>query len=45
MVGVVVKEDQEDRDSLKEYAALVAKKRGAKEKAWKEFHDALVEQL
>jgi MoxR-like ATPase len=45
MVGVVVKEDQEDRDSLKEYAALVAKKRGVKEKAWKEFHDALVEQL
>jgi intein/homing endonuclease len=45
MVGVVVKEDQDDRDSLKEYAALVAKKRGVKEKAWKEFHDALVEQL
>jgi MoxR-like ATPase len=45
MVGVVVKEDQEDRDSLKEYAALVAKKRGLKEKAWKEFHDVLVEQL
>jgi MoxR-like ATPase len=45
MVGVVVKEDQEDRDSLKEYAALVAKKRGAKEKAWKDFHDALIEQL
>jgi MoxR-like ATPase len=45
MVGVVVKEDQEDRDSLKEYAALVAKKRGVKEKSWKEFHDALVEQL
>ena len=45
MVGVVVKEDQEDRDSLKEYAVLVAKKRGVKEKAWKEFHDALVEQL
>ncbi len=45
MVGVVVKEDQEDRDSLKEYAAVVAKKRGLKEKAWKEFHDALVEQL
>src|SRR5262245_43841692 len=45
MVGVVVKEDQEDRDSLKEYAALVARKRGVKEKAWKDFHDALVEQL
>jgi MoxR-like ATPase len=45
MVGVVVKEEQEDRDSLKEYATLVAKKRGVKEKVWKEFHDALVEQL
>jgi MoxR-like ATPase len=45
MVGVVVKEDQEDRDSLKEYAALVAKKRGLKAPDWKAFHDALVEQL
>src|SRR5437773_452487 len=45
LVGAVVKEDQEDRAALKEYAALVAKKRGAKDSAWKEFHDALVEQL
>jgi MoxR-like ATPase len=45
MVGAVVKEDQEDKAALKEYATLVAKKRGAKEKDWKEFHDALVEQL
>jgi MoxR-like ATPase len=45
MVGAVVKEDQEDRAALKEYATLVAKKRGVKEKAWKEFHDALVDQL
>jgi MoxR-like ATPase len=45
MVGAVVKEDQEDKAALKEYATLVAKKRGAKEKSWKEFHDALVEQL
>jgi MoxR-like ATPase len=45
MIGVVVKEDQEDRDSLKEYASLVAKKRGVKEKVWKEFHDALVKEL
>lgn len=45
LLGVVVKEDQEDRDSLKEYATLVAKRRGVKEKDWKEFHDALVEQL
>src|SRR5436190_10613125 len=45
MVGAVVKEDQEDKAALKEYAALVAKKRGAKEPNWKQFHDALVEQL
>jgi len=45
MVGAVVKEDQEDKTALKEYATVVAKKRGVKEKAWKEFHDALVEQL
>ncbi|HWE38393.1 MAG TPA: AAA family ATPase [Isosphaeraceae bacterium] len=45
MVGAVVKEDQEDRAALKEYATLVAKKRAAKDAAWKEFHDALVDQL
>jgi MoxR-like ATPase len=45
IVGAMVKEDQEDRAVLKEYATLVAKKRGVKEKAWKEFHEALVEQL
>src|SRR5215213_1567252 len=45
MVGAVVKEDQEDKAALKEYATVVAKKRGAKEKAWKEFHEALIEQL
>ena len=45
MVGAVVKEDQDDKAALKEYVALVAKKRGLKDKAWKEFHDALAEQL
>lgn len=45
MVGAVVKEDQDDRAALKEYATLVAKKRGAKDGAWKAFHDALVGQL
>jgi MoxR-like ATPase len=45
MVGAVVKEDQDDKAALKEYATLVAKKRGVKEKAWKEFHDALIDQL
>ena len=45
VVLAVVKEDQDDKAALKEYAALVAKKRGLKDKAWKEFHDALAEQL
>ncbi len=45
MVGVVVKEDQEDKAALKEYASLVARKRGVHDPAWKEFHDALVEGL
>jgi MoxR-like ATPase len=45
MVGAVVKEDQEDKVALKEYATLVAKKRAAKDKSWKDFHEALVEQL
>ncbi len=45
MVGVVVKEDQDDKAALKEYAALVARKRGVKDPAWKAFHDALIEEL
>jgi MoxR-like ATPase len=45
LMGVVVKEDQEDKVALKEYAALVAKKRAAKDKDWKAFYDTLVEQL
>lgn len=45
MVGAVVKEDQDDKAALKEYATLVAKKRATTDKAWKEFHDALVDQL
>jgi MoxR-like ATPase len=45
LAGVVVKEDREDQAALKEYATLVARKRGANEPAWKEFHDALIEQL
>jgi MoxR-like ATPase len=45
MLGAVVKEDQEDKAALKEYAALVAKKRAAKDKDWKAFYDTLVEQL
>ena len=45
MVGSVVKEDQDDKAALKEYATLVAKKRAAKDKEWKEFHDALIAEL
>ena len=45
MLGAVVKEDQEDKAALKEYAALVAKKRAAKDKDWKAFYDTLIEQL
>jgi hypothetical protein len=40
LLGSIVKEDQADRDALKEYAVLVAKKRGGKDRAWQEFHDA-----
>ncbi len=40
LVGSVVKEDLGDLDVLKEYVSIVAKKRGGKEKAWREFHEA-----
>lgn len=45
IVGAVVREDQEDRAALKEYATLVARKRGASDGAWKAFYDALIDQL
>ncbi|HSN25138.1 MAG TPA: AAA family ATPase [Kofleriaceae bacterium] len=38
-VGSVVKEDLDDLKVLKEYLSVVAKKRGAKDAAWKAFHD------
>ncbi|MCA9109650.1 MAG: AAA family ATPase [Planctomycetaceae bacterium] len=40
--GSIVKEDPNDIGVLKEYAVLVAKKRGAKQKDWREFHDAVI---
>jgi hypothetical protein len=43
LVGSIVKEDKADLEALKEYAVIVAKKRAAKEKAWKEFHDAILD--
>ena len=45
MIGAVVKEDQEDRIALKEYATLVAKKRASRDASWQEFYDTLIEQL
>lgn len=41
LAGSVVKEDLGDLATLKEYAALVAKKRGKADDMWREFHEAL----
>jgi MoxR-like ATPase len=43
--GSIVKEDPADAAVLKEYAVLVAKKRGVKEKDWREFHDGVIAAL
>jgi MoxR-like ATPase len=43
LVGSIVKEDRADLEALKEYAVIVAKKRAAKDPAWQEFHDALLD--
>jgi len=40
LVGSIVKDDLADLEVLKEYLAVVAKKRGAKDASWKTFHDA-----
>jgi MoxR-like ATPase len=45
LVGAVVKEDLADLAVLKEYVVMVARKRAAKDAAWKEFHDAALAQL
>ena len=39
LVGSIVKEDPQDLAALKEYVAIVAKKRGASDKVWQGFHD------
>ena len=39
LVGSIVKEDPQDLASLKEYIAIVAKKRGLSDKTWKAFHE------
>jgi MoxR-like ATPase len=38
LIGSVVKEDPQDLAALKEYVALIAKKRGTNDKNWQAFH-------
>jgi MoxR-like ATPase len=45
LVGSIVKEDLADLEVLKEYAVLVARKRAARDSAWKDFHDSLLSSL
>jgi len=40
LIGSVVKEDPQDLAALKEYVAIVAKKRGTGDKTWQAFHEA-----
>jgi len=39
LIGSIVKEDPQDLAALKEYVAIVAKKRGMSDKHWQAFHD------
>jgi MoxR-like ATPase len=39
LIGSIVKEDPQDLAALKEYIAIVAKKRGMTDKNWQAFHD------
>lgn len=45
LVGSIVKEDLNDLAILKEYVVLVAKKRAADNKDWREFHDTMLATL
>jgi len=45
LLGSIVKEDLADKEVLKEYGVLVARKRATKDGAWKEFHDTLMTAL
>lgn len=40
MIGSVIKSPDEDKPALREYVALVAKKRAGDDAAWREFHDS-----
>ena len=39
LIGSIVKEDPQDLAALKEYVAIVARKRGTGDRLWHEFHD------
>ncbi len=39
LIGSIVKEDPQDLAALKEYVAIVARKRGMSDKHWQSFHD------
>ncbi len=39
LIGSIVKEDPQDLAALKEYVAIVAKKRGLSDNNWQSFHD------
>jgi MoxR-like ATPase len=39
LIGSIVKEDPQDLAALKEYIAIIAKKRGTSDKLWQSFHD------
>jgi MoxR-like ATPase len=45
LIGSIVKEDAQDLAALKEYISIVAKKRSAADKSWKEFHDEAIKSL
>ena len=45
LIGSIVKEDPQDLAALKEYVAIVAKKRGVSDKHWQGFHDEALKLL
>jgi MoxR-like ATPase len=45
LIGSIVKEDPQDLAALKEYVAIVAKKRAANDKTWAAFHDEATKSL
>jgi MoxR-like ATPase len=45
LVGSIVKEDPQDLAALKEYVAIIAKKRGTSNKDWQAFHEEATKTL